>query len=233
MPLRYGLVSNHLTDDPDDCMAIATDNDTVSVEMIIEQMVGKGSTVTPAEALSVIEEFEYAVADAIQKGNNVSTNLFKVRPSISGVFINHDDGFDPSRHVVKLNLNPGKRLNEVVNKIELKKVDITSSQPVLQQFVNLKSHVVNETFAAGQIASIKGSLLKFDQSDDQQGIFFIADDGKETRVENVVKNKPSELLFFVPDVLTTGSFQVEVRVIYHNSKTLRKGSLLNELVANN
>jgi len=119
MALRYGLIPNHLTDDPNDCMAVTTNNDTINVEQIVKQMIGKGSTVTKAEALSVIEEFEYSIVDAIQKGNNVSTNLFKVAPSISGVFVNSEDGFDSSRHAVKLNLNPGKRLTEATGNIEL------------------------------------------------------------------------------------------------------------------
>ncbi len=230
MPLRYGLVDNHLTDDPDDCMAVTTENETINAEAIVEQMVGKGSTVTKAEALSVIEEFEYAVVDAVQKGNNVNTNLFKIHPSVCGVFINHEDGFDSKRHAIKINLNPGKRLSEAVQNIELKKVEITSPKPVLQQFINLKSNVLNESFAPGQIASIKGSLLKFDLDDSQQGIFFVADDGTETKVQNVVKNKPSELLFFVPESIISGVFQVEVRTIFQNTKKLRIGRLLNDLV---
>ncbi|MBK3517135.1 DNA-binding domain-containing protein [Carboxylicivirga marina] len=230
MALRYGLVPNHLTDDPNDCMAVTTDNDTINVEQIVESMVGKGSTVTRAEALSVIEEYEYAIADAIQKGNNLNTGLFKVQPSISGVFMNDEDGFDVARHAVKLNLNPGKRLIEASGKIELKKVEINSPQPVLQQFINLKSNTINEDFTPGQVASIKGSLLKFDTEDSQQGIFFIADDGTETKVSNVIKNKPSELLLFVPEGLASGIYQVEVRVILHKGKTLKKGRLLFDLV---
>jgi hypothetical protein len=193
-------------------------------------MIGKGSTVSRAEALSVIEEYEYAIADAIQKGNNLNTGLFKVHPSISGVFINDEDGFDETRHAIKLNLNPGQRLIEASEKIELKKVEIVSPQPVIQQFINLKSNTVNENFTPGQVASIKGSILKFDLEDAQQGIFFIADDGTETKASNVIKNKPSELLFFVPEGLTTGTFQVEVRAILHKGKTLKKGRLLNNLV---
>jgi len=101
----------------------------------------------------------------------------------------------------------------------------------LQRFTNLKSNEINENFTPGQVASIKGSLLKFDAEDEQQGIFFLANDGTEIRVTNVVKNKPSELLFFVPDALSTGSYQVEVRLVFHNSKVLKKGKLTNELVS--
>lgn len=225
MALRYGLIPNHLTDDPNDCMAVTTDNETVDIEQIVDTMIGKGSTVTKAEALSVVEEFEYAIVEVVKNGQSVSTELFNIAPSVSGVFTSGNDGFDASRHSVRLNLNAGKRLKEAVTAIELKKVEITSPQPVLQQFANLKDNTVNESFTPGQIAAIRGSLLKFDQDDVQQGIFFIAADSTETRVTNVVKNKPSELLFFVPDELTTGTFDVEVRMIPHNNKNLRKGKL--------
>jgi len=231
MSLRYGLIPNHLTDDPDDFMGIVTDSETVTEEELVNRMTGKGSTVTKAEALLVLEEYEYVVVEAVKNGNNVNTNLFKVTPSVSGVFTSQSDGFDASRHAIKLNLNAGRRLNGAIADIELHKVEITPVQPILQQFVDLKTKVTNESFTPGQIASIRGLLLKFDDEDKMQGIFFIAADGAETRVENMVKNKPSELLFFVPETLSSGAFQVEVRTIRHNSKALKTGRLDNELVA--
>lgn len=229
MALRYGLVPNHLTDDPNDCMAVTTDNDTVNFEQIVERAIGKGSTVTKAEALSTVEEYEYAIVEAIKNGNNVITNLFKIFPSINGVFVDDEDGFDPARHSIKLNLNAGSRLKSIVDDIELKKVTITSPQPTIQRFTDLKNNVVNETFTPGQIVSIKGSYLKFNEEDEQQGIFFIADDSSETKVTNVVKNKPSELMFFVPESLVSGTFQVEVRTVFQNTKKLRVGRLLIDL----
>jgi len=230
MALRYGLVPNHLTDDPNDCMAVTTENDTITSKTLVEQMIGKGSTITKAEALSVIEEFEYAVVDAVKSGNNVNTELFKISPSIVGVFNDSNDGFDTSRHAVKINLNPGKRLSEVSDQIDLRKVSITAIQPIPQKFIDLITKVTNESFTAGQVASIRGSNLKFDEADPNQGIFFIDKDGNETRVDNLIKNYPSELMFIVPSVLTAWSYAVEIRCVYHKSKSLRKGRLVTELV---
>ena len=90
--------------------------------------------------------------------------------------------------------------------------------------------MVNESFTPGQIVSIKGSYLKFNEEDQSQGIFFVDDDKSEVRVSNVVKNMPSELMFFVPDELNSGIFQVEVRVIFHKGKALKKARLLIDLV---
>jgi hypothetical protein len=230
MPLRYGLVPNYLTDDPNDFMGIVTENETVTTSQIIDQMIGKGSTVTKAEALSVIEEFSYAVVDSLAKGNNVNTELFKVYPSISGVFADKSDGFDASRHAIRLNLNAGPRLKEALASIQLRKVEVMAIQPVIQQFADLKSKLVNESFSPGQIASLKGSMLKFDEADPNQGIYFIGEDGTATKVTQVAKNKPSELLFFTPEGLT-GSYQVEVRTLFQNTKSLRVGRLLVDLIA--
>jgi len=230
MPLRFGLIPNLLTDDPEDHMAVVTDNETVTTEQIVERMIGRGSTVTKAEALSVIEEFNAAVVDAVAEGNNVNTELFKVYPSIAGVFANAQDSFDPKRHAVRINLNAGNRLQQILSKIELRRVEVDVAQPTLQQFTDLKSNVVNESYTAGQIASIKGSLLKIDESDENQGIFFIAPDGTATQVTNIVKNMPSELLFFVPENLT-GTVQVEVRTILRRQTQIKTGRLLIDLVA--
>lgn len=231
MTLRYGLTYNHLTDNPDDFMGLVADNETITAEQIIEKMIGKGSTITKAEALAVIEEFNYAVVDAIVNGNNVNTELFKIHPSVSGVFDSENDSFDKNRHSIRLNMNAGKRLTEAVANIELRKVEVIAPQPVLQRFTDLKTKTINESFSLGQIASITGSLLKFNEDDANQGIFFIAMDGTETRVSNMVKNKPSELMFFVPESLSTGTFQIEVRTIFKNYKSMRTGRLLIDLAA--
>ncbi|MCY1636156.1 DNA-binding domain-containing protein [Marinifilum sp. D737] len=230
MTVRYGLGLNYLTEDPDDYLAVVTECTTSNVKKIMERMIGKGSTVTKAEGLSVIEEFEYAVVEEVKNGNIVSTDLFRISPSISGVFKDENDSFDPSRHTIKLNISAGPRLQEIISKIELKKVALSTAEPVIEKFVDLKGKAVNESFTPGQMASIQGSLLKFDEEDTNQGVFFIAANGTETRVTDFVKNKPSELMFFVPDGLTSGSFQLEVRNTPHKLKNIKKARLSVELV---
>ncbi|RKE04405.1 DNA-binding domain-containing protein [Marinifilum flexuosum] len=231
MTVRYGLGLNHLTEDPGDYLAVVTECTTSNAKKIMERMMGKGSTVTKAEGLSVIEEFEYAVVEEVKEGNIVSTDLFRISPSISGVFKDENDSFDPSRHSIKLNISPGPRLQEIISKIELKKVAISTAEPVIEKFVDLKGKAVNESFTPGQMASIQGSFLKFDEEDTNQGVFFIAADESETRASDFIKNKPSELMFFVPDELTSGKFQLEVRTILHHSKVLKKARLSNDLSA--
>lgn len=51
----------------------------------------------------------------------------------------------------------------------------------------------------------------------------------KTRLNNIVRNKSSELLFSVPENLTASSFQIEVRSIFKNYKRMRTGRLLIDL----
>ncbi|MCK4341636.1 MAG: DUF4469 domain-containing protein [Phycisphaerae bacterium] len=45
---------------------------------------------------------------------------------------------------------------------------------------------------------------------DGEGLYFVADAGGETKVPTVQKNKPSQLVFLVPN-LAAGTYHVEVR----------------------
>jgi hypothetical protein len=228
MALRYGLIPNHLTDDPNDYKGVVTENETITMDQIIDQMIGRGSTVTKAEALSVLEEFSHVVVDAVTKGNNISIDLFKIYPSITGVFVDQQDDFDPSRHTIRLNMNAGPRLKDALANIQVRKVEVVDHKPVIHQFNDLKSKRVNESVTPGQMASLTGTMLRFDEADPNQGIFFVSSNGEVTKATHVIKNKPSELLFFSPDDLK-GICQVEVRTLFKDSKRLRVGSLVNEL----
>jgi hypothetical protein len=73
------------------------------------------------------------------------------------------------------------------------------------------------------MAQISGNRLQVDSTDPEQGIFFIASDGSETRVGVVGRNMPSTLMFLLPAELTTGEYALEVRAKMGDA--LRTGSL--------
>ncbi|WP_158275717.1 HU family DNA-binding protein [Marinilabilia rubra] len=230
MPLRYGLVENLLTDDPDDLMAVTVDNPTMGIDEIVERMISRGSTVTKAEALGTLEEFKSAVCDIVKDGNNVNTELFVIYPTVAGVFESKSEAFNASKHGINLNLRAGKRLIESSRDLNVERVEISESKPTLKTVTDLKTGAVNESVTVGQIVSIKGGLLKIDTESAEAGIFFIDPDGNAHKASRIVKNKPSELLFFVPDDLTPGTYQVEIRTVLYKRKSLSTGRLGQDIV---
>ncbi len=115
MPVHYYLRENQLTEEPNDYMAIAISSNQYDLEDVIKQMIKQGSTVTRPDILSVIDDFNSAVETLLQQGATIVTPIVSFRPSIRGVFDGVDDAYDPSRHQIMVNLNPGKRLRSYLN----------------------------------------------------------------------------------------------------------------------
>lgn len=114
MPLKYALFDNPVTADPTDRMAVVQLDTTYSEDDVFARMVSRGSTVTRAEALSVLEEYALAVEQLLgEGGGSIATPLFVLTLSIVGVFTSEDDSFDPARHQVKICITPGVRLRQI------------------------------------------------------------------------------------------------------------------------
>lgn len=230
MPIKYALFPNNLTSDPDDYMAVVQDQRTITIEDLIDEMIGRGSTVTKAEALSVLEEFEAAVERALKSGDSIITPLFRISASIKGVFLSETESFDRNKHYIRLNVLPGNRINEIAIGIEVEKIPATSPMPVLQNFKDIASDHFNETLTPGGVGEITGSLLKIDPEDEDQGIYFIASDGTESKVTTIIRNKPGNQIFMIPNGLVSGEYELEVRTILHHTKQVRKGRLNHTLI---
>lgn len=61
MAIRYSLFENYLTSDPDDYSAKVYPTCVANLEDVIDRMVERGSTVTRADILSVMDDFELAL----------------------------------------------------------------------------------------------------------------------------------------------------------------------------
>ena len=219
MPVRFYLVDNQLTADPNDFMAVTTDAQVLGEEQIIEQMISRGSTVTKAEALGVLEEFSLSVSESLKNGFAIRTPLFSVYPTVQGVFNAPNEGFTKNKHSIRLNMRPGKRLTDSIPSIAVERVEGISVKPVLVSISDLKTGTVNDALTIGQIFSIKGNMLKLSEHA-ESGVYFIDSAGVGTKVNYVVKNKPTELLCFVPETLSIGTYSMEIRTHIQNRKTI-------------
>ena len=82
--------------------------------------------------------------------------------------------------------------------------------PSLIEYRDLGSGTSNDQVSVGNIGQLSGSRLKFDPAGVGEGLFFVAQAGGETKVTTVQKNKPTQLVFLVPE-LTDGTYHLEVR----------------------
>lgn len=228
MSLNYALIENKLTADPDDCMARTQNVRSISYEEIIENMTGRGTALTDTVVTSVLKEFQYSIIDFLHEGCAINTPFMKISPSIVGVFNNTDDVFDSSRHAVRLNATLGNGIAIDPTKIKLKKEKATSTLPEINNLKNYQTLQENEVISRNGTVEIKGSDLKIYSEDPEQGIF-IGNEGNEVRVTNYMMNKPSLIIFLVPQNIPGGDVFLKVRNKVINGKAIRETTFKTKL----
>lgn len=230
MSIKYALYPNHLTDDPDDYLAVVQNQTTRTIEDLIDIMINRGSTVTKADTLSVIEAYEAAIEEVLANGDSIKTPLIQIRASIQGVFKGKFASFNPEHHSVRLNVNVGERISQVAANLSVERVPGSLPKPSPQQFKDVVSGTFDDTLTPGGVGELRGSRLKVDPDNRNQGVFFFASDGAETRVGDYIRTKPSDLIFMIPDTLISGDYQLEVRAGVKNSSKIRSSKLNTTLV---
>ncbi len=225
MAIRYSLVENKLTPDPNDMRAQVEHGASIGVEEIAAAIARPGSTVTKAEMLAFWEEFCQEIIKQLLLGNRIVLDLFVASVSMEGVFTNPQDSFDPTRHKGRINMTPNSLLRKAEADLHFEQVRATASGPILDQVYDFKTKATTGTLTAGGAARATGSQLKVDMDDPQQGVFLVAANGTATRVLDLHDNLPGELLFTVPEGLAAGAYRLEVRNSYKGGQSLRTAQL--------
>jgi len=224
--LKYSLVNNAVAGDTNACVAVVYSPESRNLDDVISYMVSEGTGLTRPQALAYFEKLTQTILYYVGQGHSVTTPLFRVRPTISGLFNSKNDGFDASRHQINIRATAGLRLREQVSDIKLEKVKISPQAPVPGTFIDASSGESNLAATPGGIGLLQGNLLRFDSNDTKQGIFFVPVNASlnEVRVEIYSGIKPSEIHFQIPN-MQTGDYYMVVRALSKNGKVIREGKL--------
>ena len=212
MPIQYSLRDNRLTPDPDDRYALVEPTRSVGLDEVADRIAGSGTTVTRVDVVSVLESLQGAIAELLREGANVNLPFTNYSVSIQGVFDSDDAPFDPARHTVLPRVQPGAALRGAFrDRVRVQRQATARVAPAVLHVTDLNTGERDATLTPGGMAEVTGSRLAFDAAAADQGIVLVAEaDGAETPVEVVGQNRPSRLLFLVPDV-GPGGYRVEVR----------------------
>lgn len=219
--LKYHLAENLLTPDPSDYMAQVELTRSYTMDDVKAEMLKRGTSLTMTDISAVLNLHDQVISDLIAEGKPINLPLCNGAPSISGVFNSPADAFDVSRHYIKYNLNPGTLVREAIKNIKTEKGDPTDKLPYIEQYMDAVSQTTGDVLTPGGIGELQGSRLNFDTADDEQGIWFVATGGAATKVTTIALNKPSKLIFMIPQ-LPAGEYEVVVKVKFRKTKILRE-----------
>ena len=209
--LKYALRENLLTPEPNDYMAQVTDSQSYNLEKIIDKMIERGSTLTKADITATMQIYSETICSLLEEGFQINTPLINTSMSISGVFDGATDSFDSSRHNVNINITPGTKLKETLSKVKTQKVEAASTDPFVTEVKDIVSGKVNESLTKGGILQAVGARLKFDNSDEAQGVFLVPETGSAVRCGVVAENKPARVMAMIPADITAGTYYLEIR----------------------
>jgi len=224
--LKYLLIENGMVADTKSCIALVSSPESKNLDDVISFMVSEGTGLTRPQALAYFEKLTQTIMYFVGQGHSVTTPLFRVRPTITGLFANKNDSFDASRHQINFRATAGLRLREQVPDIKLEKVKVSQQSPTPITFIDAFSGESNLTATSGGIGVLYGNLLRFDTNDVQQGVFFTPVDTSKNEVRADIYSgiKPSEIHFQIPN-MQTGDYYLVVRALSRNGKVIRDGKL--------
>ena len=193
--------------------------------MLINRMLDMGSTITKADILAVLNNFEKAVKNICLEGSKVTIGEFmQFTPAMSGKFESELDGFDPSKHELYVTA----QISSVFNKdFELnascEKISSVEKKPNLIQVTDVETGELNKVVTKGHIVSIGGENLKFDELAPDEYLRFVnkTNQADFISITKFQKKTDKELVFLFPDTtITEGYFEVANKM---NSLSLRLG----------
>lgn len=232
MAIKYYLQPNPITPDPNDQSARVVSNKVHDADSIANEMLKRGSTITKADILAVLNVFFTVVSEEVADGNSVNLPLMNIRAGVTGVFTNVTDSFDAARHIKKANLSSGIDLIRKMNDAKVEKVSVPTAAPALIEFTDVNSQTVNSILTPGGIGQLVGEELKFNPANTAEGIFFIATDNTVTPATIMASRTEGKIVFSIP-ALPAGDYSLEVRKGYGVSTiVVRSGALQDTLHVN-
>jgi len=225
--LRFFLLDNPLTPDPNDCRAQVLTAGNRSMDDIIDIAMKRGSLVTRPDLKAVLELVFEVMTDEVAEGYSLSTPLCHVRQSIRGVFENDEAVFDPEKHEVRPSITAGALLVKKMRDVIPVKDTATKAVPILRKLYDQVSGSNEGEITPGSMAILKGRRLLWDALEADQGLFFIDAAHAETKVDAVLEASPSKISFQIPAGLATGNYTLQLRS--RSYSTLMRTGILDNL----
>jgi hypothetical protein len=183
-----------------------------TLQDIIDYMVAEGSGFTRPQVLALLEKLDQTIEHFIKERGSLAIPMLHFRTTITGVFCDENDIVDSKQHKVKIRITPGPKLKKIEAQLKVKKEIHEDRSPILRLFGDLTNKSINNQTSHGNMSIIRGSNIRFDPEDVEQGIFFISENDPPTkiRVDSYGEIKSTQVHFIVPHLLA-GNYTVSNR----------------------
>jgi hypothetical protein len=211
-PIKAMLYPNYLTQMGGKFVARAVTYAPLDVREVCNAAIQRGGSSRRLEDMvGAVSEYLDEAAYQLVDGYTVKTDYFSIRPYIKGTFDKSDDKFDSGKH----NLEFGFRTKPLMRglaenaKVEIKGLAGTSG--FITRVFDVASETEDEALTPGGVLSVSGHKLRMIGDKPEVGVFLVnTANQSRVAVTEFIKNRPTELIFFIPSTLTAGSYCLEI-----------------------
>ena len=231
MPIDYALYPSNFVKESNEYNAKVIAKNTVDQNDIIQFIAEQGSTISTPDILGVLDLQHKAITHFLNQGFRIKTPLVNFGLTIKGKFDGPKDIFDESRHKLEASLSSGSALRkEMKKRRKMHRRMRLSSDPVPQIYRDYSTDTYDTYLTPAKVGQLTGHSLKFNEDDPEQGIYIINKDDKQaTKVNTVMHNAGTKLIFEVPNTLPPGNYTIEVYAALGDNYAVQKGNLYKTL----
>jgi hypothetical protein len=204
------------------CAAHVTGEESLSDEQLVDRMDASGSGFTRSNIKGVMELFRKVVLDAVREGKGIHTRLFAGGFSVEGGMPDQDALFNPERNTFRYNLSAGPDVVAAAKEAHPQKVPGPNAGPLILHVHDQSSGTTDGKITSGGNVRITGKRLRVAGTDPYVGVGIVREGGWTAYVDlnELVVNKPGELIFRVPDLIA-GPYCIRIVTQDGNGKLLK------------
>jgi hypothetical protein len=201
-----------------------TVNDTImSIEDVCSTIIkNRGYKGDYKELVDNVKRYMYEIVYQLCSGNAINAGYFAFYPNVGGLFKNELDQPDVTSNPFSVRFHPFKPLREAIKSVRMVNQGLANPGGHIAVFFDSSESVSNSIFVPGKGFILTGSKIKITDEDPNCGLFFVSvdDPTMETRVSEIIKNSPTEIIGISPDV--DYDCRLEIRTRFSNSSTTLK-----------
>ena len=226
---KVWLTPNLLTKDIDnDYIAeVSTSKQTLRNEDIAQRIVDEGSEIKYDTLLSIINQHDRIIREAVCDGYSVLTGVGQYSPRVTGSWIGKSANFDPSVNKLTLDMVLSKEMRDALSTVGVEVLGVKEGGGASIGLVtDTYTGEANGYISAGEDILIEGTKIKIVGDPDLCGVYFIPRDAPEETIYKVerrlTQNDPSRIIARVPATLEPGVYTLRIVTQFSNSAVLLK-----------
>ena len=226
---KVWLTPNLLTKDIDnDYIAeVSTSKQTLRNEDIAQRIVDEGSEIKYDTLLSIINQHDRIIREAVCDGYSVLTGVGQYSPRVTGSWIGKSANFDPSVNKLTLDMVLSKEMRDALSTVGVEVLGVKEGGDASIGLVtDTYTGEATGYISAGEDILIEGTKIKVAGDPDLCGVYFIPRDAPEETIYKVerrlTQNDPSRIIARVPATLEPGVYTLRIVTQFSNSAVLLK-----------